>query len=95
MAGSPVHCNDIAQPRYNWERNSIEVILSWKSAMTMLPVYDMQIETLQMGNVGSEKNIYTRKQLEEFNAFQDNQGTQWAYLTEAAEMAFWMKGISR
>jgi hypothetical protein len=54
----------------------------------MLPVYDMQIETLQMGDIRSEKNICTRKQLEEFNTFQDNQGIQWAYLTEAAEMAF-------
>ncbi len=34
------------------------------------------------------KSIYTKKQLEEFAAFQDSQGTRKAYLAETAELAY-------
>jgi hypothetical protein len=41
-----------------------------------------------MNNNGLGKSIYTKKQLEEFAAFQDSQGTHKAYLVETAKLAY-------
>jgi hypothetical protein len=54
----------------------------------MLPVGEVQKETLRMNDLGLGKSIYTKKQLDEFAAFQDSRGTRRAYLSEMAELAY-------
>jgi hypothetical protein len=41
-----------------------------------------------MSDMRLGKNIDTKKQLDEFAAFQDSQGTRRAYLAETAELAY-------
>jgi hypothetical protein len=41
-----------------------------------------------MNNIGLGKSIYTKKQLDEFAALQDSQGTHKAYLAENTELAY-------
>jgi hypothetical protein len=53
----------------------------------MLPVEEVQIESMRMNNLGHCKSIYTKKQLDEFATFQDSQGTRRTYLAETAELA--------
>lgn len=53
----------------------------------MLPIVEVQIESLQMSDIGLGKTIYTYKQLDEFTAFQDSQGTRRAYLVKTARLA--------
>jgi hypothetical protein len=36
----------------------------------------MEIESLRMSDMGLGKRIYAKQQLDEFAAFQDNQGTR-------------------
>ncbi len=48
----------------------------------------VQIESLQMNDLGLRKSIYTKKQLDEFAAFQDSQRTRRAYLAETAKLAY-------
>jgi hypothetical protein len=55
--------------------------------IAMLPVDDVQIETIQMSDIGLGESIFTNNQLEEFANFQDSQGTRKAYLAETAELA--------
>jgi hypothetical protein len=54
----------------------------------MLPVDEVRINPVTVNNIGVEKSIYTKEQLEEFALFQDSQGTRKAYLAETAEMAY-------
>ncbi len=54
----------------------------------MLPVDEVNIDPVNVNSVGLGKSIYTTKQLEEFAAFQDSQGTCKAYLAETAELAY-------
>jgi hypothetical protein len=54
----------------------------------MLPVDEVKIDLVNMNNIKLDKSIYTKKQLEEFAAFQDSQGTRKAYLAETAELAY-------
>jgi hypothetical protein len=75
-AGSPVHCNDIAPPRYKvggkWYCSYPELRECHDPAM--LPVDEVKIDPVTVNNIGLGKSIYTKKQLEEFAAFQDSQG---------------------
>jgi hypothetical protein len=88
-AGSPVHCNDIAPPRYKvggkWYCSYPELRGCHDPAM--LSVDELKIDPVIRNNIGLGKSIYTKKQLEEFAAFQDSQETQKAYLAETAESA--------
>jgi hypothetical protein len=47
-----------------------------------------KIDPANVNNIGLGKSIYMKKQLEEFTAFQDSQGTRKAYLAETAELAY-------
>jgi hypothetical protein len=54
----------------------------------MLLMEEVRIESVEMNDIGLGKSIYTKKQLDEFAAFQDSQGTPKAYLAETAELAY-------
>ncbi len=54
----------------------------------MLPVDEVWIESVEMNDIRLGKSIYTKKQLDEFSAFQDSQGTRKAYLAKTAELAY-------
>ncbi len=86
-AGSPIHCNDVAPPRY-------KVGVKWYCSYpelkechdpSMLPVDEVRIDPVTVNNIGLGKSIYTKEQLEEFARFQ---GTRKAYLAETAEIAY-------
>jgi hypothetical protein len=89
-AGSPIHCNDVAPPRYKvggkWYCSYPELKECHDPAM--LPVDEVRIDPVTLNNIGLGKSIYTREQLEEFARFQDSQETRKAYLAETAEMAY-------
>jgi hypothetical protein len=89
-AGSPVHCNDIAPPRYKvggkWYCSYPELRECHDPAMLL--VDEVKIDPVNVNNIGLRKSIYTKKQLEEFAAFQDGLGTCKAYLAETAELAY-------
>jgi hypothetical protein len=89
-AGSPIHCNDVAPPRYKvgskWYCSHPE--LKECHDPEMLPVDEVRIDPVQVSNIGLGKSIYTQEQLDEFARFQDSQGTRKAYLAETAEMAY-------
>jgi hypothetical protein len=40
-----------------------------------------------VNDIGHSRSIYTKKHLDEFDTFQDNQRTRRAYLTETAKLA--------
>jgi hypothetical protein len=88
-AGSPIHCNDVAPPRYKvggkWYCSYPE--LKECHDPEMLPVDEVRIDPAQVNDIGLGKSIYTQEQLKEFARFQDSQGTRKAYLAETAEMA--------
>jgi hypothetical protein len=89
-AGSPIHCNDVAPPRYKvggkWYCSYPE--LKECHDPSMLPVDEVRIDPVTVNNIGLGKSIYMKEQLEEFARFQDSQGTRKAYLTETAEIAY-------
>jgi hypothetical protein len=89
-AGSPIHCNDVAPPRYKvggkWYCSYPE--LKECHDPEMLPVDEVRIDPVQVNDIGLGKSIYTQEQLDEFAMFQDSQGTRKAYLAETAEMAY-------
>jgi hypothetical protein len=89
-AGSPIHCNDVAPPRYKvgdkWYCSYPELKECHDPAM--LPVGEVKIDPVELNNKGLGKSIYTREQLDEFARFQDSQGTRKAYLAETAELAY-------
>ncbi len=89
-AGSPVHCNDVAPPRYKvggkWYCSYPEMKECHDPAM--LPVDEVRIDPVMVNNIGLGKSIYTKEQLEEFARFKDSQGTRKAYLAETAERAY-------
>jgi hypothetical protein len=89
-AGSPIHCNDVAPPRYkvggNWYCSYPE--LKECHDPEMLPVDEVRIDPVKVNDIGLGKSIYTQEQLDEFARFQDSQGTRKAYLAETAEMAY-------
>ncbi len=89
-AGSPIHCNDVAPPRYKvggkWYCSYPE--LKECHDLEMLPVDEVRIDPVKVNDIGLGKSIYTQEQLEEFARFQDSQGTRKAYLAETAEMAY-------
>jgi hypothetical protein len=71
-AGSPVHCNNIAPPRYKvggkWYCSYPELRECHDPAM--LPVDEVKVDPVNMNDIELGKSIYTKKQLEEFAAFQ-------------------------
>jgi hypothetical protein len=89
-AGSPIHCNDVAPPRYKvggkWYCSYPE--LKECHDPEMLPVDEVRIVPVKVNDIGLGKSIYTQEQLEEFAQFQDSQGSRKAYLAETAEMAY-------
>jgi hypothetical protein len=89
-AGSPIHCYDVAPPRYKvggkWYCSYPE--LKECHDPTMLPVDKVKINPVEVNDVGLGKSIYTKEQLDEFARFQDSQGTMKAYLAETAELAY-------
>jgi hypothetical protein len=89
-AGSPIHCNDVAPPRYKVGGQMVlqlpraqGVPRSRDAARRRGPDLPCQGQLHWLG-----KSIYTKEQLEEFARFQDSQGTRKAYLAEIAEMAY-------
>ncbi len=89
-AGSPIHCNDVAPPRYKvggkWYCSY--PVLKECHDPAMLPVDEVCIDPVKINIISLGKSIYTKEQLEEFARFQDSQGTRNAYLVETAEMAY-------
>ncbi len=89
-AGSPIHCNDVAPPRYKvggkWYCSYLELKECHDPAM--LPVDEVKIDLVEVSDIGLGKSIYTKEQLDEFAHFQDSQGTRKAYLAETAELAY-------
>jgi hypothetical protein len=89
-AGSPIHCNDVAPPRYKvggkWYCSYPK--LKECHDPEMLPVDEVRIDPVKVNDIGLGKSIYTKEQLEEFTRFQDSQGTQKAYLAEPAELTY-------
>jgi hypothetical protein len=89
-AGSPIHCNDVAPPRYKvggkWYCSY--PVLKECHDPAMLPVDGVRIDPVTINNIGLRKSIYMKEQLEEFARFQDSQGTQKAYLADTVEMAY-------
>ncbi len=89
-AGSPIHCNDVAPPRYKvggkWYCSYPE--LKECHDPEMLPVDEVRIDPVKVNDIGLGKSIYTQEQLGEFARFQDSQGTRKAYLAETAKMAY-------
>jgi hypothetical protein len=81
-AGSPIHCNDVAPPRYKvggkWYCSYPQLKECHDPAM--LPVDEVRINPVEVNDIGLGKSIYTREQLDEFARFQDSQGTRKAYL---------------
>jgi hypothetical protein len=90
IVGSPIHCNDVAPPRYKvggkWYCSYPE--LKECHDPEMLPVDKVRIDPVKVNNIGLGKSIYTQEQLDKFARFQDSQETRNAYLAETAEMAF-------
>jgi hypothetical protein len=89
-AGSPIHCNDVAPPRYKvggkWYCSYPELKECHDPAA--LPVGEVKIDPVEVSDVGLGKSLYTKAQLDEFARFQDSQGTRKAYLAETAELAY-------
>ncbi len=89
-AGSPIHCNYVAPPRYRvggkWYCSYPRLKECHDPAM--LPVDKVRIDPVTVNNIRLGKSIYTKEQLEEFARFQDSQGAWKAYLVETAEMAY-------
>ncbi len=48
----------------------------------------VRIDRLRMNDIELGKSFYTKKQLDEFAAFQDSRGPRRAYLAETAELAY-------
>ncbi len=67
-AGSPIHCNDVAPPRYKvggkWHCSYPELKECHDPAM--LPVGEVKIDPVEINNIGLGKSIYTKAQLDEF-----------------------------
>jgi hypothetical protein len=61
--GSPVHCNDIAPPRYKvggkWSYSYPE--LRERHDPAMLPVDKVKIDPVTVNNIGQGKSIYMKK----------------------------------
>jgi hypothetical protein len=89
-AGSPIHCNDVAPPRYKvggkWYCSYPE--LKECHHPEMLPVDEVRIDLVKVNDIGLGKSIYTQQQLDKFARFQDSQGTRKVHLAETAEMAY-------
>jgi hypothetical protein len=89
-AGSPIHCNDVAPPRYKvggkWYCSYPELKECHEPAM--LPVDMVKIDPVEVSDIGLGKSMYTKEQLDEFACFQDSQGTRKAYLAETGELAY-------
>jgi hypothetical protein len=89
-AGSSVHCNDVAPPRYKvggkWYCSYPGLKECHNPAM--LPVDEVKIDLVTVNNIGLGKSIYTKEQLEEFARFPNSQGTLKAYLAKTAEIAY-------
>jgi hypothetical protein len=56
--------------------------------LNMLPVDDVQIESIRKADIRLGKSIYTKEQLEDFFIFLDSQGTRWVYVVETTELAY-------
>jgi hypothetical protein len=89
-AGSPIHCNDVATPRYKvggkWYCSYPELKECHDPAMLL--VDEVKNDPVEVNDIGLGKSIYTKVQLDEFARFQDSQGMRKAYLAETAELAY-------
>ena len=88
--GTLTRCNDIAPVRYciadRWY--CATPVLRECTPPKSLPVEPVRIDETNVASQGLGRSIYSSKQLAEFAAFQDSQGTRQAYLAETAELAF-------
>jgi hypothetical protein len=90
-AGSLVHCNDLAPPWYK-----VEGKWFWSypklpecQDLAILPVDEVQIELLQMSDIGGGKSIYSKKQIDKLAVLLASQGTMSTYLAKkTAELAY-------
>jgi hypothetical protein len=89
-AAAPVRCNDIAPPR--WRLNG-----RWYCAYPQIrdcsepgriPIKPINIDDVDVMNLGLGRSIYSPAQLEEFMRFQESQGTRRAFLADSAERAY-------
>jgi hypothetical protein len=75
-AGSPIHCNDVAPPRYKvggkWYCSYPEQKECHDPAM--LPVDEVKIDPIEVNDIGLGKSIYTKEQLDEFAASRTTRG---------------------
>jgi hypothetical protein len=66
-AGSPIHCNDVAPPRYKvggkWYCSYPELKECHDPAM--LPVDEVKIDPVDVSDIGLGKSIYTKAQLDD------------------------------
>jgi hypothetical protein len=60
----------------------------------MLPLDKVRIKGLRMNDIRLGKSIYTKKQLDEFAAYQDSQGIRRAYLAILLNLLTW-DGMTR
>ena len=88
--GTPMRCNDIAPVRYliagRWYCAS--PLLRECTPPKSLPVEPVNIDETSITGQGLGRSIYNSKQLADFAAFQDSQGTRQAYLAETAKLAY-------
>jgi hypothetical protein len=86
-AAAPVRCNDIAPPR--WRLNG-----RWYCAYPQIRDCSepgripINIDDVDVMNLGLGRSIYSPEQLEEFMRFQESQGTRRAFLADSAERAY-------
>jgi hypothetical protein len=73
-AGSPIHCNDVAPPRYKvggkWYCSNPELKECHDPAI--LPVGEVKIDPVEVTDIGLGKSIYIKEQLYELARFQDS-----------------------
>jgi hypothetical protein len=89
-AAAPVRCNDIAPPRWRLNRR-------WYCAYPQIqdcsepgriPIKPINIDDVEIMNLGLGRSIYSPEQLEDFMRFQESQGTRQAFLADSAECAY-------
>jgi hypothetical protein len=102
-AAAPVRCNDVAPPRWRfngrWYCTFPEIRDCAKPGK--IPTKPIAIDDVKVMDLGLGRSIYSPEQLEEFERFQESQGTRRAFLAESAERAYnsrvggqWGSGLS-
>jgi len=86
---APARCNKIAPPRWRLNRR-------WYCAYPQIPdciepgripIKPVNLDDVEVMNLGLGRSIYSPEQLEEFMPFQESQGTRRAFLANSAEHA--------